>query len=83
MRKESESPEKISEIHKNYFIKLIADSPLNTLNKIVLKLMNNNESEVHRKTILRFLVEMIINEIDQKLFSEIMSRIKRIGLNSI
>ena len=64
MRKESERPEKISEIHKNYFIKLISDSPLNTLNKIVLKLMNNNESEVHRKTILRFLIEMIINEID-------------------
>ena len=58
MREEgSGRPEKLSEIHKNYILKLIADSPFNTSNRIAIKLKNNYEVEVHRSTISRFLVE--------------------------
>ena len=60
MRKEgSRRPEKLSEIHKNYVVKLIADSPFNTSNRIAWKLKNNYEVEtrVHRSTISLFLVE--------------------------
>ena len=50
--------EKLSEIHKkNYILKLIADSPFNTSNRIAINLKNNYEVEVHRSTISRFLVE--------------------------
>ena len=54
---ESRRPDKLSEIHNNFILKLIADSLFNTSNKIVLKLNNNFEVEVHRSTIYRFLVE--------------------------
>ena len=58
MREEgSGRPEKLSEIHKNYILKLIADSPFNTSNRIAIKLKNNYEVEVHRSTISLFLVE--------------------------
>ena len=58
MREEgSGRSEKLSEIHKNYILKLIADSPFNTSNRIAIKLKNNYEVEVHRSTISRFLVE--------------------------
>ena len=58
MREEgSERPKKLSEIHKNFILKLIADSPFNTSNRIALRLKNNYEGEVHRSTISRFLVE--------------------------
>ena len=40
-------PEKLSEIHKNYILKLIADSSFNTSNRIALKLKNSYEVEVH------------------------------------
>ena len=57
MREErSGRPEKLSEIHKNYILKLIADSVFNTSNRIALKLKNNYEVEVHRSTIYWFLV---------------------------
>ena len=39
----SERPEKLSEFHKNYILMLIADSPFNTSNRIVLKLKNYYE----------------------------------------
>ena len=59
MREEgSGRPEKLSEIHKNYILKLIADSPFNSSNRIALKLKNNYEVEVHRSTISRFLDEI-------------------------
>ena len=58
MREEgSGRPEKLSEIHKNYILKLIADSPINTSSRIALKLKNNYEVEVHKSTISRFLIE--------------------------
>ena len=58
MREEgSGRSEKLSEIHKNYVLKLIADSPFNTSDRITIKLKNNYEVEVHRSTISRFLVE--------------------------
>ena len=58
MREEgSGRPEKLLGIHKNYILKLIADSPFNTSISIVLKLKNNHEKEVHRSTISQFLVE--------------------------
>ena len=44
--KGSGSPEKLSEIHKSYILKLITDSPFNTSNRIVLKLKNKYEVEV-------------------------------------
>ena len=48
MRKEeSERPEKLSKFHKNYILKLIADSSFNTSNRIALKLKNSNKVEVH------------------------------------
>ena len=47
-------PEKLSEIHKNYIIKLKAYSPFNTSNRIAIKLKNNYEVEVHISTISRF-----------------------------
>ena len=53
----SGTPEKLSEIHKTYIQKPIANSPFNTSNRIVLKLKNNYEVEVHRCTISRFLFE--------------------------
>ena len=48
---------KLSEIDKNYILKLIADSPVNTSNRIALKLKNNYEVKVHRCTISQFLIE--------------------------
>ena len=42
---------------KKYILKLIADSPFNTLNRIALKLKSNYEVEVHKNTISRDLVE--------------------------
>ena len=57
MREEgSEGPEKYLETHKNYILKLIADSPFNSSFGIVLKLKKNYGVEVHRSTISRFLV---------------------------
>ena len=46
------------EIHKNYILKLIAYSPFNTSSIITLKLNNNFEVEVHRRTVFRFLIKM-------------------------
>ena len=84
MREEgSGRPIKLSEIHKNYILKLIADSTFNTSNRIAIKLKNNYEVEVHRSTISRFLVEKGINGEDRRLFTETMSRTKRIGLNFV
>ena len=80
---ESVIPEKLSEIHKNYILKLIADSPFNISNRITLKLKNNYEVEVHKSTISQFLVEKGINGNDRRLFTETMSRTKRIGLNFV
>ena len=58
MREEgSGRPEKLSEIHKNYIRKLIADLTFNTSNRIVLKLKNNYEVELHRSTISRFFIQ--------------------------
>ena len=50
-------PEKWSEIHKNYILKLIANPPFYTSNRIALKLKNNYEVEVYRSTISRLLVQ--------------------------
>ena len=48
MREErSGRPEKLSEIHKNYILKLIADSSFNTSIRITLKFKNSFEVEVH------------------------------------
>ena len=48
MREEgSGRPEKLSEIHKNYILKIIADSSFNTSNRITLKFKNSYEVEVH------------------------------------
>ena len=48
MRKEgSRKQEKLSEIHKNYILKLIADSSFNTSNRIALKLKNSYEVEIY------------------------------------
>ena len=58
MREEgSGRSENLSEIHKNYILKFIADSPFNTSNRIAINPKNNYEVEVHRSTISRFLVE--------------------------
>ena len=37
---------------KNYILQLIVDSPINSSNRIALKLKNNYEVEVHRNTFL-------------------------------
>ena len=74
---------KLSEIHKNYILKLIADSPFNTSNRVDMKLKNNYEVEVHRSTISRFLVQKGENGKHCRLFTETMSRTKRIGLKSV
>ena len=50
-------PEKLSDIHEKIILKLIADSPFYTSNRIALKRKNNYEGEVHRGTIYRFLNE--------------------------
>ena len=84
MREEgSGRPEKLSEIHKNYILKLIADSPFNTSNRIEIKLKNNYKVEVYISTISRFLVERGINGKDRRLFTVTMSRTKRIDLNFV
>ena len=58
MREEgSGRPVKLLEIHKNYILKLKADSLFNTSNRIAIKLKNNYEVEVHKSTISWFLVE--------------------------
>ena len=58
MREEgSVSLEKLSEIHKNYILKLIADLPFHTSSKVKLNLKNNYEIEVHKSTISWFLVQ--------------------------
>ena len=46
------------EIHKNYILKLIAYSPFITSSIITLKLNNNFEVVVHRRTVFRFLIKM-------------------------
>ena len=58
MREGSGRPEKLSEFHKNYILKLIADSPFNISNRIDINLKNKYEVEVHRSTIYRLLVQM-------------------------
>ena len=63
-------PDKLSEIHKNYILNLIADSPFNTSNRIDIKLKNSNQVEVHRRTISRFLVERSINGKDRRFFTK-------------
>ena len=84
MREEgSGRPEKLSDIHKNYILKLIADSPFNASNRIAIKLKNNYEVEVQRSTISRFLVQKGLNGKDCRLFTETVSRTKRIGLNFV
>ena len=76
-------PEKLSKIHKNYILKLIANSSFNISNRIAINLNNNYEVEVHRSTFSRFLVEKGINGKDRRLFIETMNRTKRIGLNFV
>ena len=70
-------------IKKNYILKLIADSPFDTSNRIAIKLKNNYEVEVHKSTNSRFLVEKGINGKDRRLFTKTMNRTKRIGLNFV
>ena len=84
MRKEgSGRPEKLSDIHKNYILKLIADSPFNTSSRIALKLKNNYEVEVHRSTISRLLVEKGYKWKGPQIVYKIMSRTKRISSNFV
>ena len=81
--KELERSEKLSEINKNYILKLISDSPSNTLNRIALKLKKKYEVEVLRGIIFRFLVENDYKWKGPQILTETMSRTKRIDLNFI
>ena len=50
-------PTKLLEIHQNFIIKLLNDSPFNKCKRIALKLKNKHGIEVDRTTISRFLVD--------------------------
>ena len=84
MREEgSGRPEKLSEIHKNYIQKLIADSPFNTSNRIAIKLKNNYEVRYIEVLFLGSSLKRGINGEDRRLFTETMRRTKKIGLNFV
>ena len=50
-------PTKLLEIHQDFILKLLNDSPFNTCKRIALKLKNKHGIEVDRTTISRFLVD--------------------------
>ena len=50
-------PTKLLEIHQDFILKLLNDSPFNTCKRIALKLKNKYGIEVDRTTISRFLVD--------------------------
>ena len=50
-------PTKLLEIHQDFILKLLNDSPFNTCKRIALKLKNKHEIEVDMTTISRFLVD--------------------------
>ena len=50
-------PTKLLEVHQDFILKLLNDSPFNTCKRIALKLKNKHEIEVDRTTIFRFLVD--------------------------
>ena len=50
-------PTKLLEIHQDFILKLLNDSPFNTCKRIALKLKNKHWIEVDRTTISRFLID--------------------------
>ena len=50
-------PTKLLEIHQDFILKILNDSPFNTCKRIALKLKNKHGIEVDRTTISRFLVD--------------------------
>ena len=50
-------PTKLLEIHQDFILKLLNDSPFNTCKRIALKLKNKHGIEVDRTTISRFFVD--------------------------
>ena len=50
-------PTKLLEIHQDFILKFLNDSPFNTCKRIALKLKNKHGIEVDRTTISRFLVD--------------------------
>ena len=71
-------PTKLLEIHQNFILKPLNDSPFNTCKRIVLKLKNKHGIEVDRTTISRFLVDKSFKWMDLRLFLEITSKTSKI-----
>ena len=74
----SRRPTKRLEIHHDFILKLLNDSPFNTCKRIALKLKSKHGIEVDRTTISRFLVDKALNGRDLRLFLEITSKTNKI-----
>ena len=71
-------PTKLLEIHQDFILKLLNDSPFNTCKRIALKLKNKHGIEVDRTTISRFLIDKGFKWKDLRLFLEITSKTNKI-----
>ena len=71
-------PTKLLEIHQDFILKILNDSPFNTCKRIALKLKNKHGIEVDRTTISRFFEEKALNGRDLRLFLEKTSKTSKI-----